>query len=188
MLRNGKSVRLTCQEGNALLLIASNFSLPEKIGDTPYNVADRAISGDEVRELYRELKARSPMMLKPERRILFGPEDNWKETKENGELGHRMTDKTREVGIVLTEASLSGVIWCLIVSLHPASGMVQTVGVQEDIFWPIAEKLKKVRIIKETIGLDPTKATPRRWKDDEEYDEEERVKEAKKAEKAKKEK
>lgn len=158
-------VKLTCEEGQALLRVASNFSLPEKLGEASYNVAERGIADIEARALYRMLKAYSPMLQRPERWLLFGPQDNYREIKgDNGAAGWRMMDTSKVVEVRLDEEAESGAMWCLILAVHPASPMCQPVGMQEDIFWPVAEKLKKVNALKKEIGLD--KAKPRRWESD----------------------
>lgn len=177
MLKNGTPLALTCSEGQALLRIAANFQLPEKMGDTPYNVADRALAGDEVRTLYKALKEESPVLTGPERLILFGPSDNFEVSGEGRAKQHRMIDTNKEVTITINEDALSGLVWILVCCLHPGSPVCQTIGAQEDMFWPLAEKIKRTKIIRETIGLN--KATPRRWKTDEEFVEKKGEKEKK---------
>lgn len=174
-------VRLTCEEGQNLLNVASSFMLPEKLGDTNFSVADRAIAGDEVRRLYRELKAYSPMTLKPERWILFGPADNFTKTvTDRGQEAHRMVDLVLEVEMRLDDDAMSGLAWCLLVALHPSSERVLApAGVQEDILWPLAAKVGRTKAIRELIGF--SKGTPRRWKVDSEYEKDEKKAEEKKS-------
>lgn len=167
----GKKVTITCEEGNFLIRMSAGFGLPEKLGETQkYSVAERACAGEEVRKLFKELKKHSPMTKKPERWILFGPEDNFREIKgEDGNIGWRMANLNEEVEIELNADAMSGAVWCMVLALHPMSPVVKSVGQQEDIIWPLAEKLKKVKVLREEIKL--ADAKPRRWKDD---DEEER--------------
>lgn len=165
-----KKLDLTIEEGQALLSIAANFSLPEKLGsDQTYSIADRAIAGDEVRKLYREIRAWSPLMQTKERWLRFGPVDAWMEVKgESGKIGHRLMKNTLTVEINLDEDIISGIIWCLLAALHPSSGSIAGIAAQEDVLWPIASKLNRTRIIRETIGM-TEKAKPVRWKSDDEF-------------------
>lgn len=167
-----KKVSLTIEEGQAMLLIAANFGLPESLGaEQRYTGTDRAIAADEVRKLYREIRSRSPLLQKAERWHRFGPVEAWSEVKgDAGKIGHRCTDPARLVSMSIDEDIVSGMIWCLLVALHPASASVASVSMQEDIFWPIAAKLKKTRIIRETIGMTSEKAKPVRWKSDDEFE------------------
>lgn len=165
MLENGPGeTTFTCEEGQALLRLSSAFSLPEKLGEQIYNVADRRIASDEVAELYRELKSRSAMLLKKDRKLLFGPADNYEEFGDGAQSIHRMKEPLMPVKVKLTEESLSGVVWCLLVALHPASAMCATVGLQEDIYWPIARKIQKVDALRAEMKVENGNA--RRWKSD----------------------
>jgi hypothetical protein len=171
MLENGKKLELTIEEGQALIAVCSNFTLPERLGsDQTYSVADRSIAGDEVRKLYRELRAHSPLMQTQERWQRFGPVNAWQEVKgEGGRIGHRLVDYTVRVSISLDEEILSAIVWCLVVSLHPASTTVGSLVTQEELLWPLAKKIDCTRVLRETIGIVPGKAQPKRWKRDGEY-------------------
>jgi hypothetical protein len=182
MLKNGVPFKVTCEEGQALLRIAINFALPEKLGDSAYSIIERSLAADEARKLYKELRDHSPLLRDSKRWICFGPNSNYDEIKtESGAVGHKMKDLLMETAITLDEDAKSGAIWCLIVAMHPSSPMCQSVGTQADIFWPLAEKLRCVRAVKEAIGLD--KAKPRRWASDEDDRREESKSETKKLEK-----
>ncbi len=167
-----KKISLTIEEGQAMLHIAANFGLPESLGpDQRYTNTDRAIAADEVRKLYREIRSRSPLLQRIERWQRFGPSDAWAEVKsEGGKIGHRCTDPGRLVPLSIDEEITSGMVWCLLVALHPVSAGVASVSMQEDIFWPIAAKLKKTRIIRETIGMTSEKSRPVRWRSDDELE------------------
>lgn len=167
MLTNGGPIKVTCEEGQTLLRIAINFSLPEKLGDQSYSIVERSLASDEVKSLYRVIRSASPLLQKPQRWICFGPEENYEEIKnEGGAVGHKMKDVSVEVPLKLNEDAKSGAIWCLIVAMHPSAPLCQSVGTQSDVLWPLAEKLRCVRAVKEAIGLD--KAKPRRWAVDDE--------------------
>lgn len=174
----GKKLELTIEEGQTLLSISANFSLPEKLGsDNTYSVADRAIAGDEVRKLYRELRSRSPLLQTPERWQRFGPTDAWTEIKgESGRIGHKLTKPWDVVSISIDDDLISGIIWCLLVALHPASASVNSISVQVELLWPMAAKINKSRIIRQTIGMDDPKVLPKRWKSDDEFDGDKAVK------------
>lgn len=174
MLENGKRLELTVEEGNELLQLASTFGLPEKLGDHTYTVADRSIAAvDEVGALRRELRSYSPLLQRPERWMRFGPADAWKEINgDEGQVGHKLIDPERTVGIRLDESVRSGISWCLLVAMHPASSMCKTVQRQQDVLWPIARKLGIDRQLRELIGI-TEKAQPRRWKENQEYQEKE---------------
>lgn len=157
--------KLSVEEGQQLLLICHNFALGEKLGDTPYNVMDRALATEEVRALYRELRSRSPLMHRPERWLLFGPGDNYQDVKgTNGNVGHQTLNLALEVEVSLSEEALSGAMWCLLAALHPASGQTRGAGLQEDVFWPLARKLGLSKAIRKEIKLEEAK--PRRWERD----------------------
>lgn len=170
MIENRKTMEITMEEGQTLLSISSAFILPEKIGgDLTYSVADRSIAGDEVRKLYRELRSRSPILQAKERRVCFGPADAWQEIK-GQQAGYKLVDNTRVVSISKDEEIVSAIVWCLLISIHPASPACLPASTQEDILWPIAERIKRSRILRETMGLDVGKALPKRWKADDEYE------------------
>ena len=165
-----KTLSISIEEGNVLVGIASVFHLPEKLGpDHTYSVADRAIAADEVRSLFRELRSYSPLMQGDERFLRFGPPDAWKEVRgEGGRLGHKLIKPLETVTIRLDENVFSGIIWCLLMGLHPASQMIQPIPNQEDSLWPLAKKLSRVKVIREMIGI-TVSTQPKRWKSDEEY-------------------
>ena len=171
-ISNGKNLSLTLEEGQLLFQISSVFSLPEKLGESTYSIADRAISGDEVRLLYRELRSRSPLSQKAERWQMFGPEDAWDEvTNEGGKIGYKMKPSRKDeiVSVKVNDDILSGITWCLLVSLHPASVMLKNLTTQEEILWPLADKIKRTKILRESVGLSKN-VLPKRWKSDDEFE------------------
>ena len=173
MLKNMKKLSLTLEEGQVLFSISAVFALPEKLGDTTYSIADRAISADEVRLLYKELRSRSPLSQQPERWQMFGPVEAWSEvTNEGGKIGYKMKPELKDdiVQIRVNDDILSGITWCLLVSVHPASSMLKNLTTQEELLWPLAEKIRRTRIIRESIGLVLGKTLPKRWKSDDEFE------------------
>lgn len=154
-------VKISAEEGQALLRVASSFGLPEKLGDgQPYNVADRALAAKDAQLLYRELKARSPLLAK-ERRLCFGPMSNWvREDRTEGADRWKMEDFSLSVEVKLSEDALSGAYWSLLLMLHPASPVALAAGSQEEVAWPLATKLRLVNALEKAIGLE--KATHKR--------------------------
>lgn len=166
-------VKLTCEEGDILLQMSAGFALPEKIGDQKFTVGDRAVAGDEVKELYTELRAHSPMMMTKKRIRRFGPAGNIvkKVTKEDGEEieSYEYKDRELEVEVRLNEDAVSGVMWCVLAAVAPAPEGKLAMGVelQTELFWPIAKKLDRVEAVRELVGF--SKGTHRRWKTDDEF-------------------
>ncbi len=169
-----QKVKLTAEQGQLLLMMSANFQPPEKLGDAAYGAVERAQAREDVRLLFRELKAVSPHIHMPGRkqRLLFGPMDNWEEIK--NDQGETTTFQVRETGrecdVRLPEDALSGLPWCLLTYMDPGSAAPVSVMVSENVVWPLVAKLGKVQALREALGLD--KAQPRRWKDDPESSEE----------------
>lgn len=184
-----KTFTFRAEEGNFLMKASSGFALPQSLGDRQkFTHQDRSQAAHETGRLWKALKKVSPLNKKPERYVLFGPEDNFREIKnESSKIGYRMIDLDLPVDIELNADGVSGVTWVLLLSLHPMSPNVQSVMTQEEIVWPIAERFGVRRELEKEIGL--TEAKARRWKTDEEYvaeDEEKKIKdEAKKAKETK---
>lgn len=154
---------VTTEQGQVLFRVAGGFALPEKLGDLKYDVAERAVASDEVRDLFRELKSRSPNY-SISRRVQFGPAEGWDEVTIPDGSGSTMKAWTlkpeqREtpVEIKLSEDALSGVAWCLLVTLHPASPMRMGVQDLEDIIWPLAKVFGLVGMLRKDLGVDKTK-------------------------------
>ena len=147
--------RITLEQGQLLLRLSANFNLPDKLGEgDTFNVADQGIAAEEVRALYRELKARSPIYLKTRSKLVFGPADGWTKTAvENGEV-YEVKDEKMKVELRLDPNSHMGAYWCCLVALHPASSIVSNVGTQEDVLWPLAETLRLTNMLKKGIGID----------------------------------
>ena len=167
-----RKVRVTCQQGNALLMSAASFTLPEKLGETQYSVADRGLAEQDVGMLYRELKSHSPMLIK-EKRYCFGPIGNWKLAKKDDGVRDgtmEMIDIGLEVELSFSDDALSGAFWCLVSMLHPGSNLRLAASSQMEIAWPLAELLRLKKMVRKEIGLET--AGPRRLDLDEEEAEE----------------
>jgi len=185
-------VKLTTDEGQQLFLMASNFVLPKKLGDQAFSVADRGVAADEVRALFRAMKGYSPYAQTGERRTVFGPKKCWEEIKDGEKVsGHRMLDHDHETEVRLSEDAVSGVVWLLLLAIHPQEDESKqgreippfNVGAQDLFIWPVAEKVKKVKAIREFMGMN--KAAHRRWDDDPEEKVGEKAVEAEKQETSK---
>lgn len=164
------TVTLTVEEGNALVALSSGFKFQDKLGDHSYTLVDQSTALDEVRLLYKELRRKSPLMQLPERYKRFGPERAWSQvTDEDGKIGYKLIEPLIEVTVNLDVDIISGIIWCLIVALHPQSAFVQSTSIQEDLLYPIAIKMCRLRTIREYIGLVQGKSRGSRWDTDDEH-------------------
>ena len=176
-VEEGRFLELTVREGQMVVAIAETFGLPERLGlDLTYSVNDRSQAADEVRIMRRELRAHSPIMqgnapgADGQESNNFGSLDAWKEVKgESGRIGYRMMKPGTTERVRLTEDILSGIMWCLLVGVHPASPSIKTLREQDEVLWPIAKKLGRTKQLRKLVGLSD-KAQPRRWKTDDEMD------------------
>lgn len=159
---NQQKVRITQGQGNLLLLAATTFVLPDKLGDTPYTIVDRSIAEQEVGRLYQELKSRSPLLQKKgkNRSYVFGPIDNMYEEAENGRKWWEINDTDREVEISVDDDVRNGIFWCLLLNLHPGSPRRIPASTQVEVAWPLAKRLEIEEEIRQEIGME--KARPRR--------------------------
>jgi hypothetical protein len=148
-----EKIRITQEQGNLLLQTAGNFSLPEKLGDTPFNVADRVLAAQDVATLYRELKAHSPKLQK-DRMLFFGPSDNWEEQEVEGGKAIKLKEPNREVEIRIDEDMRSGAYYCLLTMFHPASQQLRFAGTQSDVLWPLAKRLRLVKALQKELGVE----------------------------------
>jgi len=166
-----KRVVLTVEEGSALATIAKSFALPERLGDNTYTVGDRSIATtDEVGALRRALREQSPLMQGAERWNCFGPQECWRQIKnEVGSIGFQVLKPKEEAAIRVDDNVLGGISWCLLVGLHPSSSVCRPLDIQQDVLWPIAKKVGLVHQLRELIGI-TAKVQPRRWKRDGEYE------------------
>lgn len=143
-------LKITQREGQQLLEIANDFVLPEKIGETVYSIAERALAQTCVSvHLYRELKSRSPFV-QFEAKSIFGPKDNW----EIGNPGWTLKEPDRMIEIRLSEDAREGMYWCLFSALHPASRYCRAAGIQAETIWPLAERVRITSQLRKDLGID----------------------------------
>lgn len=154
-------VPITAEQGNVLFNQAATFALPEKLGETPYSIADRRMAGDDAGDLCAELKSRSPRYIK-DRQILFGPSDNWTE-KEEEVPGTSPPQKTKymtlvdpklKVEIRVTDNARHGAFWCLLLMLHPDTQGRIRAGNQEEVVWPLADAFRLRGMLQKELGIE----------------------------------
>lgn len=163
---------LTLEQCQFLLNSSVGFNLPEKLGEATYTFVDKSLSAEEVRQLYRALRAYSPAMQDPalnKRRLpIFGPRDAWDiELDEKGGIkSASLKNPTEEISITLGEEAVAGAAWCLLLAVHPdAKEQRVNVSSAETLVWPTAVTLKKSKALREAIGLTRTEKR-RHWDDD----------------------
>ena len=165
-------VKITYQQGQFLMNSSVGFHLAEKLGDDSYSHIDRSIAADEVRQLFKVLKSYSPRAQRfgKENRIWFGELDAWEEVKKDGEVvGGELKDPEREIELNLDDDAISGVMWCLVVALHPDAKEHRVgVALAENVVWPIAEQFGRVGALKDVLKLGPGSKGRRRWPTDSE--------------------
>lgn len=164
--------RLTIEQCQFLLNSSVGFNLPDKLGEATYTFVDKSLASDEVRSLYRALRAYSPAMqdasLNKRRLPIFGEKTAWDiELDEKGGIkAASLKHPETPVSLELDNDSVSGAMWCLLLAVHPDS-KESRVGVSsaETLVWPTAVILGKSRALRDAIGLTRTEKR-RRWDDD----------------------
>lgn len=150
-------VTITQRQGQALLIAAVSFKMPEQLGDDPVPYMERRDAEIEVLHLYRELKPLSPLYLKDKKHILFGPSDNWKQGEVNIEgkmVGtHELKDQDLEVNLTLDEDAYLGAERILQIRLHSASGNSASIWEREDVLWPLAARLRLTKKLRRLLKL-----------------------------------
>lgn len=85
-------------------------------------------------------------------------------------VGPKDLDATWETPLLnIGEQERDGIFWLLCASLDPASPLKVTVGMADEIVWPIAEKIRRTLALAKELKLDPSKRT--RIEDDPEPEE-----------------
>lgn len=160
-------VALTVEEGNNLIGISSNFACPDSLGEgQKFSNSERVLANMEVAVLYWGLREVSPLVKDKRKLLWFGPVEAYEDMtdKETGRRGKRLIDPFMEVEVTLDDKQMRGLIWCLLVRLHPMSSAISGAGDQISIVWPIARKVGYEDYLREQLGLD--KATPKAIKKD----------------------
>ncbi len=168
----GRDIEVTAWEGHFLFLSSESFLLPADLGEGhKYSHSDQSQANREVGKFHKMLKKLSPLSQGARRLQLFGPIENY-DVSEGENKSYKLKDLDFKVSLHLNSTTESGMSWTLLMALHPAAPKPQSAGVQEDVVWVLAEKIRRVRDLEKDIGLKDAK--PRRWKTDDEYEEEER--------------
>lgn len=156
-----KLVRITQDQGTFLFRLSANFKLPEKLGggkgdEGKYNLADRGLAGKCAGILYDELKWRSDLYAS-KKMFLFGPAENWKNTKVGDGEKWDLEDQDAEVKIRTNKQIRQGVFWCLLMALHPAGTLVSPVYNQSDTLWPLSDRFGLRPELEKEMGIDTAK-------------------------------
>ncbi len=174
----GRQITVTAWEGQFLFLSSENFLLPADLGEGhKYSHADQSQANREVGKFHKMLKKLSPLSRGARRLQLFGPVENY-DVSEGENKSYKMKNLDFEVTLQLNSTTESGMSWVLLMALHPAAPKVQSAGLREDVVWTLAEKIRRVRDLEKDIGLKDAK--PRRWKSDDEYEDEDKERQEKK--------
>jgi len=149
-------VKITQEQGQVLLMTSGSLKLPERFEgeERSYSIPDRANANDEMLTLFRELKSRSPLCV-TERRLCFGPRDNWAIGPKDDEA--TLTEPTKEVEIRLDDNARNGAYWCLLARLHPGNKEMGGASEQDEILWPLAKKLAMMKELKKDLRLEESK-------------------------------
>lgn len=170
------TVKLPAATLNWLFQRVAIFELPEKVGDTTYDAIQRRIVKDECAAAVRDLKAYSnwAQKLGEDMRLVFGPTDLWEEVRKDGKLVElKILHPDRMCEVRLTSDAVSGISWLLLLMLSPctkgADGRVsheEASPIISNIYvWPIAEAIRRVKVLRDSLNLDSTDKK-RQWADD----------------------
>lgn len=164
----GDSIKITHTQGNVLLNGSMAGKFPKEVGGRAFNDQAQAKINDKFRLLFKKLKKISS---KSDGSYLFGKKDNWKQIevpkpqtmtasgsvemqKVQTETQWSLVDADLEIELAdLTGAEKSGIYWLCYLWCHPASPNCQNPGVQEDVIWPVIEKIGKTADLRKDIGL-----------------------------------
>lgn len=148
-----RKVKITTEEGNFLLSLSHTFSLPEKLTDElKFDVAEQGLADRDVGYLYEELRSYSPRMRK-ERLVHFGPSENWFEELQEGKKVWELRNPDLKVQVRLTPDMEMGVYWCLLLALHPRSKRRCPAGLQAQVIWPLAAKMRLTEELRTALGI-----------------------------------
>lgn len=185
-MAKNKEYKITVQQGQALLGLAMNFRMPEKLGSKTFTAIERAAAERDALALYDSMKRVSPMLRKTgrEQGKMFGPEDLW-EVKRDAEgmpIAGDVKNDQAEVEISLTDKAVSGALWCLLFALHPDSTAPHAGPMlASDVLFPLAFRLRRLMALEDELGL--RNAPSKVWGEDEEAEAQEVKKETERIEK-----
>jgi len=166
-----KDIKVKIRQGTILLNLLNRISFPEKLSTREFSYPVRSTFNKEMRRLYRALKDYSPL-LKEDSLLLFGPVECYKNLQEGGVAEERAekyvcTKPNHEVTVALTPDAVKGLYRALLLILHPASAASSSIGLQEDVAWPLAESIKATKSLEEDIGLSKNETVEIKWDEEE---------------------
>lgn len=181
-----KEYKITVQQGQALLGLALNFRMPDKLGSKAFTSIERAAAERDVLALYDSIKRISPMLRKTgkEQGQMFGPEEMWeiKKDAEGKPIAGSATNEQAEVALALSDKAVSGALWCLLFALHPDSPAPHAGPMlASDVLYPLAFRLRRLMALEDELGL--RNAPSKVWEEDEEAEPAEEKKETERIEK-----
>ena len=162
-------ISITVEQGNNLFRAAYLWKFPKKVGEKSFSEGTVSTFNDYIRQFVKACKKVSPIW-REEKRLYFGPREAWErlETvltqrqREELPIGSIPDDvqyknkaKDMEVPITLTGEARQGLFWICYLMLHPSSDGMLAAGQQDDLVWPVVERLgnKAVATMQEHIGL-----------------------------------
>lgn len=145
-------VKLTLWEARNLFNLAGNYGIVTQAHggkQDPYWAA-RAWKEQQIVKLWSKLKSLATQL--PGNSWRIGPENP---EKENGTLEYELN---------LHDDDRDAAFYVLSAALDPRSPLKQPISVQEDIIWPIADKIRKRNALRRELKLHETK--PEKIEDD----------------------
>ena len=174
--KKDRRVRITQGQGNLLLALSGNLSLPKELGEgdhqRKYNVGDQGLAAKHAGLLYDELKGVSDLY-QSKKLFCFGPGDNWKKSAAGAKEEWTLIDPAKEVKILINKEIRQGAFWSLLMALHPAGSMLVSVHNQADMAWPLADRLGLRSELEKEMGIDKVKDRSFELDDNKEFEEEE---------------
>lgn len=149
-------ITLTLDEFKGLSVMASRYGLVTedeyKRGIT--NHAERASKESDVCRVWRLLK--KGFTKNSNGGWKFGPSHEEAEEQRKVESGGWEWDFEMQIGDDLS-AVRDGIFWLLIAACDPRSVLKISVMEMDDIFWPIAKKIRKERALRKELGIEDFK-------------------------------
>jgi hypothetical protein len=188
-----KVLELTAAQGNYIFRFSHVVQFPEKIGEkATFNHQQRATFNKEIGEVYKALKRESEIS-RQKSKLFFGPA-KWYDAKnavpkgddpsmaeDDGER-YSLKDEFRHAAhpVTINSNARNGLFRIYYLLTHPDSKNVLGPGVQEELVWPVAEKVRCVKALETAIGLSENQTIKIVYDDDDAEPEAETPKEASK--------
>lgn len=178
----GDRISVDFETGNFVIRSLYRLEMAEKVGERTFTPAVRSSIGKKMRQSYKAFREVSEI-LKEERRLFFGPragytehdrlsikEDELALTEEKSTTRFQLINKLALVEVELTGQAKEGLYWFLFMILHPDSKSCWPVGMQEEIAWPLAEKIGALKSLEKETGVEKRESIEVKF--DEDLDEE----------------